>query len=463
MERLSTGNLRLDEVLGGGLVLNAVTLVVGAPGTGKTILAEQCLFANATPERPGLYLSTVSEPFDKLLRFGQSLGFFDPGRVGRSVLYDDLGDAVHQGGLAAVLERLVALMKEHRPGIIVIDSFKALRTFAANDAEFRRFLHELAGRLSVVAVSSLWVGEYKPEEATDSPEFAVADAVIGLEMRRSAERSIRYLSVRKLRGSDFLSGDHVYRITAEGLIVFPRLADMHVAAHSSSNGERVSTGIAALDDALEDGYWAGSTTLIAGPSGAGKTLMGLHFVYAGAARGESGVFVTLQENRTQLTRVIGRFGWSIDNPKVTIMDRSPVDMYIDELVYEILDAIGEADARRIVIDSLNDLIAAAPDPVRLREFIYSLVQRCAQLGISIMFTYETMELFRISRLSEFGMSHIADNVILLQHVQDGAQMRRALSVLKSRGSMNSAVISEFNISSEGITLGDPLDLRAFWA
>jgi circadian clock protein KaiC len=132
-----------------------------------------------------------------------------------------------------------------------------------------------------------------------------------------------------------------------------------------------------------------------------------------------------------------------------------------ELVYEILDAIGHANARRIVIDSLNDVIAAAPDSIRLREFIYSLVQRCAQLGISIMFTYETMELFRITRLSEFGMSHIADNVILLQHVQDGAQMRRALSVLKSRGSMNSAVISEFKISSEGITLGDPLDLHAF--
>ena len=462
MERLSTGNSRLDEVLGGGLVLDAITLVAGAPGTGKTILAEQCLFANATPERPGLYLSTVSEPFDKLLRFGQSLAFFDPGQVGRSVFYDDLGDAVHQGGLAAVLERLAALIKEHRPGIIVIDSFKALRTFAASEAEFRRFLHELAGRLTVVAVSSLWVGEYSPDEATDSPEFAVADAVIGLETRRSAERSIRYLSIRKLRGSDFLSGDHVYRITAEGLIVFPRLADIQVSVDVSSNGERVSTGIAALDDALEDGYWAGSTTLIAGPSGAGKTLMGLHFVYAGAAAGEPGVFVTLQENRTQLTRVIGRFGWTIDNPKVTIMDRSPVDIYIDELVYEILDRIRQVDARRIVIDSLNDLIAASPDPARLREFIYSLVQRCARLGISVMFTYETMELFRITRLSEFGMSHIADNVILLQHVQDGPQMRRALSVLKSRGSMNSAVISEFNISAEGITLGDPLDLRAFW-
>ena len=462
MERLSTGNVRLDEVLGGGLVLDAITLVVGAPGTGKTILSEQCLFANATPERPGLYLSTVSEPFDKLLRYGQSLDFFETAQLGRSVFYDDLGDALHQHGLPAVLERLDTLIKAHHPGIVVIDSFKALRTFATSDAEFRRFLHELAGRLTVVAVSSLWVGEYEPDEATNSPEFAVADAVIGLEMRRSAERAGRYLSVRKLRGGEFLSGDHVYRITSSGLVVFPRLADLRDATAYSANGHRVSSGIAALDDALEDGYWPGSTTLIAGPSGAGKSLMGLHFVFAGAAQDEPGVFVTLQENRPQLARVIGRFGWTIDHPNVTIMDRSPVDLYVDELVYELLDQIQEAGARRLVVDSLNDLIVATPDPMRLREFLYSLVQRCARLGVSLMFTYETAELFRITRLSELGMSHIADNVVLLQHVQDGSQMRRALTVLKSRGSMNSAVISEFTISTEGITLGQPLDLHRFW-
>ena len=148
--------------------------------------------------------------------------------------------------------------------------------------------------------------------------------------------------------------------------------------------------------------------------------MGLHFVFAGAAQDEPGVFVTLQENRTQLARVIGRFGWTIDDPNVTIMDRSPVDLYVDELVYELLDRIHEVGARRLVIDSLNDLIVAAPDPMRLREFLYSLVQRCARLGVSLMFTYETMELFRITRLSELGMSHIADNVVLLQHVQDGS-------------------------------------------
>jgi circadian clock protein KaiC len=459
MQRLSTGDVRLDEVLGGGLVADAITLVVGAPGTGKTILAEQCLFTNASAERPGLYLSTVSEPFGKLLRYAQPLEFFDTAQIGRSVFYDDLGDAVHEGGLAGVLERTNALLTEHRPGIVVIDSFKALRAFAANEAEFRRFLHDLAGRLTVVAVSSLWVGEYETSEATDSPEFAVADGVIGLETRRTAERSTRYLSVRKLRGSNFRSGEHVYRITAGGLIVFPRLADVRDSTPYEAAGERVTTGIAALDEALEDGYWSGSTTLIAGPSGAGKTLMGLHFVFAGAALDEPGVLLTLQESRTQLARVIGRFGWAIDHPNVTILDRSPVDVYVDELIYDLLDRIREVGARRVVVDSLNDLVVATPDPLRLREFLYSLVQRCARQGVSVMFTFETMELFRITRLSEIGMSHIADNVVLLQHVQDGSEMRRALSVLKSRGSTHSAVISEFKISTDGITLGQPIDLR----
>jgi circadian clock protein KaiC len=266
VKRIPTGNPTLDQILGGGLIADAITLVVGAPGSGKTILAEQFLFANATVERPGLYLSTASEPFDKLLRYGQSLEFFEVAAVGQSVFYDDLGDALVDEGLGGVLERVDDLLKTHQPGLVIIDSFKALQSFATDDAAFRRFLRELAGRLTALAVSALWVGEYDPAQATSTPEFAVADAVISLETRRTGERSVRLLSVRKLRGSDFLSGDHLYRITSRGLRVFPRLADPRDAGTYPATEQRVSTGVAALDESLEDGYWPGSTTLVAGPS-----------------------------------------------------------------------------------------------------------------------------------------------------------------------------------------------------
>ena len=418
------------------------------------------MFANASADRPGLYLSTVSEPLDKLLRFGQSLRFFDDEKVGKSVFYDELGSVLNEGGLSEALERIDMLIKEHRPGVLVIDSFKALRAFADDEADFRRFLHELAGRLTARAISSLWVGEYAADDAIASPEFAVSDAVVDLTTKRTGERAIRYLRVLKLRGSDFASGEHSYRLSSDGLIVYPRFADSVDTSPYESGDERLSTGIPALDDALGDGYWSGSATLIAGPSGVGKTLMGLHFLYAGAALDEPGTLVTFQESRTQLARIVDRFGWSLTDPAITIMDRSPVDVHIDEFVYELIDSIDATGARRIVIDSLNDLMVDVDDPMRFREFSYSLVQRLARARISLMATLECPELFRITRLSELGISHIADNVVLLQHIHSGHEIKRALTVLKTRGASHTSTVREFQIAPEGITLGEALDLEA---
>lgn len=454
IQRLSSGNRRLDDILHGGLPTNAINLIIGAPGSGKTILSQQYVFHNATPERPALYLSTVSEPFDKIIRYGQSLGFFDKQAVGRRVTYEDLGAALREERLEGVLRRVDALMKEHRPGLIVIDSFRALHPFADSEGEFRRFIHDLAGRLTAVATSAFWIGEYDAHDRHDAAEFAVADAIIVLSSEHSGARESRGLRVLKLRGSGFASGSHAYRIRQDGLAVFPRLADDIDESPYALASNRQSTGVAALDELLGDGYWPGAATLVCGPSGIGKTLMGLHFIFGGAASGEPGVVATLQENRTQLARVAHAFGWDLDTEDVHLMNRSPVDIYIDEWVYDLLDLVDRTGARRVLIDSLTDLIIAAGDEERFREWMYSLIHRFSRSNVSLLLTMEVAELFDMRHVSETGMSHLADNVLLLQYFREEERLLRALTVLKTRASHHDPSIRPFEITRAGITLSE---------
>lgn len=453
--RLTSGSTRLDGILDGGLPEHAITSLIGLPGSGKTILAHQYVFGNATPERPALYLSTVSEPFEKIIRYSQTLSFFDQAAIGRSVFYEDLGGILSGAGLAGTLERIMTLLQERQPGLIVIDSFKALTAYAQG-LELRTFLHELAGRLSALPLSSFWVGEYAEDEVATGPEFAVADAIVSLSTTRVAERELRFLRVIKLRGSAFVPGQHAYRIGADGLDVFPRLADVPDLAGYTLGGTRAGSGIAALDEMLADGYWPGAATLCIGPSGCGKTLMGLHFIFNGARQGEQGVLATLQEHPTQLERIAAGFGWSLAEDGIELFYRSPVDIYVDQWVYELLDTVERTGARRVLIDSLSDLRFASPEPTRFREFVYSLVQRFSRQGVSLFMTSEVPDLFRIDRLFEHGVSHFADNVVVLQYVREGSSIRRALTVLKTRASRHQRAIREFEITPGGIVLGESL-------
>ena len=456
-ERVTSGDDGLDEILGGGLPMNGINLIMGLPGSGKTILCQQFMFAGATEERPAVYLSTVSEPFEKIVRYAQTLGFFARDAVGRSVYYEDLGrDVAGASGLTAVTERIAALIKERRPGMIAIDSFKALGAFADDARAFRRFLHDLAALLTAFPATCFWIGEYGEHETDTAPEFAVADAIISLATERVNERTVRLLEVIKLRGSNFSSGRHAYRVSEDGLTVFPRLADAISDADYRLGDDWITSGIAPLDAMLAEGYAPGSSTLVAGPSGAGKTLMGLHFIFDGVATGQPGVIATLQENPIQLQRVARGFSWSLDSERVAVMYRSPNDVYIDEWVYELLNLIESTSATRVMIDSLSDLQYASPDPVRFREFIYSLTQRLSRAGISTILTSEIPDLFHVGRLAEYGISHLSDNVILLQYLRAESRLLRTVTVLKSRASAHDPEIREFDITPDGIVLGDPI-------
>jgi circadian clock protein KaiC len=321
---------------------------------------------------------------------------------------------------------------------------------------YRRFLHQLAGRLSAFPATSIWIGEYDRSEVVTAPELAIADAIVELSTQRANERESRVLQVLKLRGSGFLSGSHAYRLSRSGLAVFPRLADV---AHPSDDVavERISSGIPPLDDALDDGYLRGASTLIAGPSGSGKTVMGLHFVFNGARSGEPGVIATFQENPAQLERMAAGFGWSLGLDGVNVMHRSPVDLYLDEWVHELIATIERLELRRVLIDSLGDLRMAAPDELRYREYVYSFLQRMAREGVSTMMTQEVSELFGITRLSEYGVSNVSDNVVLLQFLRGRSRIRRAMTIMKTRASGHDTRIREFEITPQGFVVGSEFE------
>ena len=454
-DRLLSGHEPLDAVLDGGLPGNAITLIVGRPGSGKTILAQQYVFRNGRPDRPAVYFSTVSEPLEKIVRFGQSLEFFDPAAIGTSVFYEDLGAIVNRDGLPGVVEQVGRAIRERRPGVIVIDSFKALQAYADGYGEFRKFLHELVGRLGAFPVASLWVGEYEETEIPAMAEFAVADAILALTAEQIGQREARFLQVKKLRGSGFRSGQHAYRLTASGLRLFPRLADLPINEEYSLGRIRVSSGIPALDDMLAEGYWPGASTLIAGPSGSGKTLMGLHFVVNGARQGQPGVIASLQENPTQLGRILQGFGWSLTEPNVKVMYRSPVDIYIDEWAHDLLETVADTGAQRVLIDSLADLRMSAGDEIRFREFIYSLVQRFSRQGVSVLMTFEIPQLYSPDRMSDTAVSHLSDNVVILSYVREHDITARSIAVIKTRATTHDPAVRRFTIGSAGIVLDQP--------
>ena len=451
--RLRSGHQPLDDVLGGGLPANGISIIMGLPGTGKTIIAQQYAFHNARPDRPAVYFSTLSEPLEKIVRFGQTLRFFDASAVGKSVFYEDLGLLASRDGLAGVSDHVGGVLKQRRPGLVVIDSFKALRALADGDADFRRFLQQLA-RLTAFPAASLWVGEYGTDEIALSPEFAVADAILQLTTVPLGQREKRFLSVRKLRGSGFRPGLHGYRLTPHGLHLFPRLADVPATGSYPLGDHRISSGIPALDPMLAGGLWPGACTIVAGPSGSGKTLVGLHFIFGGVQHGEPGVIATLQENPTQLQRMLGGLGWPPADPAVEVMYRSPVDIYIDEWVHDLLQVVERTGARRVLIDSMMDLRMASLDETRFLEFMYSLAQRFSRQGISLLTTCEMPGLLNAHDLSGIAVSRLSDNLIMLDHYQERGSMKRSLTIVKTRASGHAEAMSQFSIGPDGIRLDD---------
>lgn len=457
MDRISSGNEALDSILGGGFPANSINIIMGLPGTGKTILAEKIVFSSASSERPALYVGTVSEPLDKMLRYLQEFDYFDAALIGDAVIYEDMSDVLRTRGLASLVAGIIDLVKEHNPSFLVIDSFKALHAFSASPGEFRAVTSELMNTLSSLAITSFLVGEYTSDEIASQPEFAIADGIIELVLQKVGVKDVRYLRVVKERGSEFLNGEHAFKITCSGIAVFQRLVTPPAAISYELVHKRDKTGVEVFDEMVADGFWQGASTIVFGPPGSGKTLLGLHFIFKGIEMGHKGLIATMEENPTQLQRIVSGFGWdlqkAVDDGMLELYYVSPVDIYIDEFVSTISGMALRSGAERVMIDSLSDLVSSEPDVRRFRDFIYSLVQTMSTKGISTFMTYEMNDLFATSVTTEFGVSHMSDNIVLIHYLRQESEIKRAISIVKTRASMHDPRIRQFQITSEGLRIG----------
>ena len=453
--RITSGNPQADEILGGGFPSNSINIVMGQPGTGKTIFAEQLLFHNAGPDgggdRPLLYVTTLSEPMSKVVSYVQRFDFFNADRLGEAIQYDDLGPALSERGPNALIDWLAEAIKTRSPKIVVIDSFRALHDLAMPIDDMRRFVTQITGILSAYDVTAFLLGEYTQEDIRRCPEFAAADAIVELARNPLSTRDERYFRVLKLRGSAYREGQHAFRISRRGLEIYPRLVAPRVPERYETLTERLPTGVPGLDRMLDGGLLAGSTTLIVGMTGSGKTTLALQFVLEGAARGEQCLYVNFQENPAQLRRAIGNLGNDLDAAQqgLQLMYISPVELQIDSIVVEIFEIVKSGSIRRLVIDAIGDLAGAASDAQRLHDYLYSLIQHFAARGVTTVLTLESGEGFTgNSLLHEERFSYMSDNLI---HLAWGGERvdRRTIRIVKMRGSGHDRTVREFEIGPHG--------------
>jgi circadian clock protein KaiC len=462
-EKASTGIRGLDDILKGGLARGRMYLLEGEPGTGKTTVALQFLLTAAQAGETSLYL-TLSETEAELRAAAASHGWsigkeitvhelitpdslFDPDQQ-QSLLYAsdlELGEAT--GEIFDIIDRL-------KPLHVVIDSLSEIRLLAQSQLRYRRQIlaikHRLARRdTTVVMLDDL------TSEAGDRTMHSIAHAVIRLEELAptyGAER--RRVRVLKYRAQSYRGGYHDFTISTGGVKVFPRL----VAAEHHTGVERrqISSGVEELDVLLGGGVESGSSVLILGPAGTGKSLIAVTFAMATVKRGEKAIlYVFDEEQGLLLTRMKG-LGIDLTSGGIAVEQIDAAELSPGEFAHRVREAVETKQLTTVVIDSLNGYQAAMPDEKSLILHIHELLQFLNRRGVTTFMTVAQHGLVGETE-APIDATYLADTVILLRYFEAQGQVRRAVSIIKKRTGAHEPTIREYSIGTGGITLGAPLE------
>jgi len=466
LPRAETGVAGLDDILAGGLARNRLYLLEGSPGTGKTTIALQFLLAGAKRGEAGIYVSLAET--ERELRegakshgwtIGQEIEIFelvppesvlDPDQH-QSLLYSsdlELGETV---------QRIFAAIERVKPKRVVIDSLSEIRLLAQSSLRYRRQIlalkHYFAQNHSTVMML-----DDLTTESTDRAVHSIAHGVIHLDQLApiyGGER--RRLRVVKCRGQSFRSGYHDFTITEGGIEVFPRLV---AAEHRKGFGDKlVASGLASLDVLLGGGIAAGSSTLVLGPAGTGKSLLGLHYAAAAVARGERGALFVFDEELGLLFSRARAFGIDLEAMReagqLFIEQMDAAELSPGEFSHRVRRCVEQENIRTVVIDSLNGYQAAMLEEQFLILHLHELLQYLNRQGASTFVT--VAQHGTVGEMKQtIDVTYLADTVILLRYFEALGRVRRAISVIKKRTGSHEDTIREFRIGDGGITMGQPL-------
>lgn len=464
--RVESGVPGLDALLDGGFVAGGVYLIMGAPGTGKTTLGNQACFAQAARSGRAVYLSLLTESQSRMLSNLQTMSFFDPTAIGASVAYLGGYLVLRERRLAGLFQLIRQVITDEQPRLLVIDGFSS--SLRDGDAAMREFIADLQLLSDTTACTTLLLANMSAHDA-NSAEHSMVDGIIELTLHRAGQRSFREIEVLKCRGVDHFLGGHDLEITSSGVLVRPRtelISARKARVVPPTRTARSGTGIPNLDQMLGGGYTTGSATMLLGFAGSGKTTLASHFLDAGAQVGERGLYFGFYEAPRRLIEGAEQVGLAferhVSQGLIDLSWQPPLRYGLDALAERLLENVKRRGVTRVVIDGLDGIRQSAYHPERVIRYVAALCNELRAEGATLLLTEETQKIFGPEvEVRIEGISALVDNIVLLEYLDVGSELKRLLSIVKQRGSGYETTIRELCITPQGITLaGDSISAAA---